>query len=864
MSSEPDPTAAPPGGPGGTATPEATDAPGGPDDPGGPDAPGEPDEPGGPEPSGTGGSPGPGDAPRTARHPAARSLADELRSWPAERLVALLRARPDLTVPLPTDLTSLAARASSRAGVQRALDGLDTPALQVLEVIAVLPEPASPTEVRRCWGAPAAAVLTRLRDLALVWGPQRSVWMVRTVRDLLGPYPAGLGPPLAEALGRRSPQRLTQLLEDLGLAPSADPGTAVPRLTAHLADPGTVRELLDRAPEGVTALLERLVWGPPVGQVSAADRPVRSADATGPVEWLLARGLLAVADSAHVVLPREIGLALRDGRVHRTPEPTAPPLRTRGRPEAAVTGAASGAAAEAVRLVDALGESLGTASAPVLRSGGLGVRELRRLATALDIPEAIAATAVEVAFASGLVADDGEADPRWAPTPAFDGWRAEEVAGRWATLAGAWLGTTRCPGLVGTRDERDSPRQALGPGLDRAAAPVVRLWTLRALAGAPAPTGQVAVVGAESLRAGLDWAIPRRAGRARDALVGWALEEAAWLGVTGAGALAPHARPLLADPPDPVAAAEALATALPDPVAHVLLQADLTAVAPGPPEPGLARELELAADVESRGGATVYRFSATSVRRAMDAGRTGDDLLDLLARHSPTEVPQPLRYLVTDTARRHGRVRVGTAGAYLRAEDEATLAAVLADRRAASLGLRRLAPTVLAAQSGPGPVLEVLRELGLAPAAEGPDGELLVGRPQVRRTPPRTRPQPVSPLPPSPPAQTLAATVDALLRADRAVLDHRTGTAGAHGAGPAQAPELGANDPVQVLALLRDAAARREPVWIGYADAAGRTAPRLVQPLHVEGGRVDAFDRAAQRMRSFSVHRVTGVAPAPG
>ena len=65
---------------------------------------------------------------------------------------------------------------------------------------------------------------------------------------------------------------------------------------------------------------------------------------------------------------------------------------------------------------------------------------------------------------------------------------------------------------------------------------------------------------------------------------------------------------------------------LPRPVDHVLLQADLTAVAPGPLEEALARDLATVARVESRGGATVYRFSPQSLRRALDAGRTPDDV----------------------------------------------------------------------------------------------------------------------------------------------------------------------------------------------------------------------------------------------
>src|SRR3954465_12469561 len=146
-----------------------------------------------------------------------RSLSDELRSRPDAALAALLRDRPDLAVPLPSDLSALGVRAASRLSVQRALDGLDTPALQVLEVLAALPEPAAPGQVSALWGAAAGPGLDRLRGLAPLWGAPRAPPPVGAARVSLAPPPAGLGPPLADALGRRSPQRIADLLDDVGL-----------------------------------------------------------------------------------------------------------------------------------------------------------------------------------------------------------------------------------------------------------------------------------------------------------------------------------------------------------------------------------------------------------------------------------------------------------------------------------------------------------------------------------------------------------------------------------------------------------------------------------------------------------------------
>ncbi|MES9543135.1 helicase-associated domain-containing protein [Actinomadura sp. NPDC000600] len=777
------------------------------------------------------------------------TYADWLRARGDDELRALLSARPELLAPVPADLTALAARAATPAAVSRALDRLDRFTLAVLEALLVLPSPTGPDALATALGATveqAANALGTLRQFGLAWGDGAPA-AAPGVRQSL-PHPAGLGPPVREVFAGYPAERLTDLVADLdGEAPRgfADSGRLLARLSELLTDPAS---LIDDAGPEARAALDQLAWGPPVGRVADARRPVRLDTATTPIERLLARGLLAAEDDRTVTLPREVALHLRGGRLFRDVPAEPPPLTPAAepRPEDVVVRAAAGEAAGAVRLIEELLERWGLEPPPVLRSGGLAVRDLRAAATLLDVPEWKAALLVEVAYAAGLLTRSGDLDGEWLPTPAYDLWLMRDTAGRWTELARGWLKSDRAAGLAGDRDDRDRLINALSEAMVRSSAPTTRRAVLEVLASAD----RGVVVGEDALRARLAWLRPRHGGPVRDRLVGWTLREAAALGLTGFGELVPFGRDLLAgDDPEP-----ALEKYLPEPVDEILVQADLTAVAPGPLVTDLARELALAADVESTGGATVYRFTPESIRRALDAGRTAADVTDLLTRHSATPLPQPLVYLIDDVARRHGHLRVGALSSYVRTDSPATLDEILADRRAAPLRLHRLAPTVLASGLQRADLLDGLRAMGLAPVAEAPGGGVIVTRPDAQRADPpptaeivRLRPDDRTD------ASMISAAVRALRAGDEASLH------GAEHARQAPAGEPPRSPAMATVERLRGAVERGGRVWIGYLDQQGQASSRIVEPVRVEGGFLTGYDATRAAVHRFALHRITGV-----
>jgi hypothetical protein len=732
----------------------------------------------------------------------------------------LVRLRPDLARPAPSDLTSLAARASTRSSVQRALDGLDRGHLEVLEALVVSGDPVDLDRTAALLGRLAASLDGFVQDLwdrALLWRGNGDQHVVRAVAEVLGPNPAGLGPTIAELRGSAP--------ASYGSAPALD-------------------AVIDSAPADARSILDKLTWGPPIGTLSPGG-PLAAAGA-----WLLSHQLISALSADTVALPREVALRLRGDRLHRETALTAPDLPVIAHEQSSVDAAAGGQASELLGLVDEIAADWGPRPPRVLRAGGLSVRDLKHLSSILDVDQAHAAFVVEIAYSADLLADDASLEPVWAPTPRYDEWQQRPSALRWVRLGRAWLRSGRAPHLVGTVPAGG------GTAINALSGSVVYPPT-RQLRGdvlaelAALPEGQAPDLA--SLGERIRWRRPMRRAEIIEAVTTAVLREAEWLGVTGRGALSTAGRLLFDATAGPSAAEEAISTHLPSPVEHVLLQADLTAVAPGRLEGSIAQFMRLVSDVESRGGATVYRFSPESVRRALDAGWSSAQVLTALRDASRTPIPQPLEYLVGDVARRHGQTRVGSVSAYIRSDDTAVLDSMLADRGLAALQLRRLAPTVVVSPAFTAVVLEMLRENGFAPVAETTDGGVMVPPLSHHRTPAR-RPS-ASP--------TLTSVVDDDLT-ERLVAALRAGEESAAyeraRAKSQPGPRLPSTEPAVALALLREASADSLGLWIGYADADGRATRILFYPKRIEGGRAFGSVEGSNVERAFSIHRITGAA----
>ncbi|WP_285728087.1 helicase-associated domain-containing protein [Psychromicrobium xiongbiense] len=811
------------------------------------------------------------------------ALSLELQQRSDAALHALCADRPDLISPPVPDFAALAARACSRLSVHRAVDRLTTAQIQIIEASLVLNGPVTPAALKPLLRGSNQRTLTsalnRLHDLALFYQVPGGLLPVGALHEVLGTYPAGLGRSY-HTLSAISGDFLVATATRLGLLPTTQPAVeaqaslvsqasqasqASEALADRFAEPQWWSELLQRAPERTSELLTRLE-SQPLATLPAplVERPLNpaatedpadsddSADSQSPVGFLLAEGLLIPLGGAHLELVREAGLRWREGAVVTDFSATFPaaapghgaasaPLSVLRRENAALA-----AVTELLHDASILMESVTHAPVPTLRHGGVGVRALRSLSQQAGVDESRAAFLLELLAASGMIELLAETS-QWSAarsSTAHPGpdvlWFVLPRVEQWSALTQAWLQMDRAPSLIGRAEASISGRpaaptiNALSAEVRRADAPALRSLLLDVLGTSANPEQP-----SELLRQAA-WLRPRlwrRVGRLAEDV----LAEAEALGITGAGTLSSFGAFLARG--EQSQAEETLRTSLPAPLGTILLQADLTAVAPGYLEPALSRELALLADREGRGPAAFYRFSADSLRRALDAGREAEGVLAFLAQHSATPIPQPLEYLIRDAASRHGIIRLTPAATVLTGADAAGLLAVAHDSALSDLGLREMAPGVLISPVGPAELSRRLRAVGHSPVLEP-----AAGRPgssaEVTVQASALETELESRLDGHPPDETGAEWEIQLTRLRQ---------------GPSSAPFHSTLVPQVGLETLREAIRTRKQVALTVVDSEGNQERLRLVPLSVNSGRVRVFDPVRDTERLMSIHRILDV-----
>ncbi|MEJ3747284.1 helicase-associated domain-containing protein [Actinomycetes bacterium KLBMP 9797] len=660
------------------------------------------------------------------------SLADYLSTLTPERLAAILDRRLDFRFLVPPRTLDLLARSLAHPHhAPVAVVVLNKAELQVAEALVFHGDGCTRADLAATLGVPVddpglERALAGLADHAVAWPagdrletiPLGEVW----------PRPFKLGRPALTLLQAQDAEFLREVARALGLRASGSKGALAAEIAAWLADHDNVHRLVADAPKPTQKVLTTHAWKGPI-RLNPYGHQWQNLD-LGPAQWAFERGLLVPSNQWELILemPREVALALRgpDGRI---PFDADPPALATTPVRGDVEREAAAAAATMVRRTTALLEECGRAPVAVLKNGGVGVRELRRLGKVIDDTPERARLWLELTYAAGLIAATSDG---LVPTEMYDKWRLGDPATQAATLLGHWQAMDSAPLRAPGYDEQRQP--ALAQTRDDPILPILRDTVLRA-ATSLAPG--VAIDGFETLVEYTTWHRPEIMAAVADAddLVASLWEEAVAVGAIALGAASGLGRALTAG--DHSEVDKVAGALLPAAEETVLLQADLTAVVPGTPSARLVALLDGAADRESSGTAATWRFSSASVRRAFDGGVVADELLAALRDVAAGgRMPQPLEYLVKDVARRHGEVRVMPIACCLRSEDTALLNEIRHAKALAKLGLVALAPTVLGSAKSAAETLKALRTAGYAPAGENTDGTVALEPRQHHRAVP--------------------------------------------------------------------------------------------------------------------------------
>ncbi len=566
-------------------------------------------------------------------------------------------------------------------------------------------------EVSALVGADATPYLRRAADVGLVAQLRGRLLVHGVLREVFA-RPLGVGPAAEQLAAVLSADDLKVVARNLGLPTKGRKADLLETVAGFFLDPDNVHALVKRMPAATRTVLEkadreggqiRRYGGSGIAHRSTYQHRHRQVH---PLDWAEEHGLVYRVTWEDYQLAGQVALALRAADYRAPFQPQEPPVAWHTPDPPTVQRDAQAQGIAVVGLLSALLDGTGREPLATVKAGGVGVRELARTAKMLGVTVPTVRLLLAVATEAGL-ADLGG---RVIPTAAYDHWLKLGLDRRLAVMLKAW------------RDLAYLPSSQTGPWVPEHR----QSWSAHARMTALQVLGDRGTTNLDQAAQWMWWRQPLAFGGAKT--VRGLLDEAATLGVLGAGAVSPAGRALLADTD--------IARAIGDlgEVARTAkLQADLTAVVVGTPSPELAELLGATAVVESRGTATTWRFSPATVRGAYDAGWTQQRLIKDLTKITEGGLPQPLIYLLTDVARQHGSVRVAPVASTLVSEDTALLAQICADKRLDKLNLRLLAPTVLASHATTADTMAALRRAGYAPRRQNADGRDVIERARRHR-----------------------------------------------------------------------------------------------------------------------------------
>jgi len=162
---------------------------------------------------------------------------------------------------------------------------------------------------------------------------------------------------------------------------------------------------------------------------------------------------------------------------------------------------------------------------------------------------------------------------------------------------------------------------------------------------------------------------------------------------------------------------------------RIIVQADLSVVAPGPLTLKVENKLRTFLEADKIGLASHFRISALSLSYALETGLDVDQIRATLLEFSGKTLPQPVEYLLVDVSRRFGRLRViadaAGSSSFVEVQEPALAIELANDLRLRSLGLRQIEPLRLFTKFSSDVAYFTLRENGHLAVRVSPKGKIV-------------------------------------------------------------------------------------------------------------------------------------------
>ena len=116
---------------------------------------------------------------------------------------------------------------------------------------------------------------------------------------------------------------------------------------------------------------------------------------------------------------------------------------------------------------------------------------------------------------------------------------------------------------------------------------------------------------------------------------------------------------------------------------------------------------------------SIVTLTRESIRRALDQGIAGQEIIDFLRTHTRTGIPQNVEYLINEVSVKHGHIHLGRAQMYIQVDSPLVLKELQARRELKNYFVRTLGDTVAILNAAePDKLLKELRKAGYLPISD--------------------------------------------------------------------------------------------------------------------------------------------------